>query len=261
MKSLGNQAHGGGDDMIRPHPVDFSRRDLMKMGPAIAAAQVLGMSQGLGEEAKATARTRKIALEEHFTTAELAKKFVAKPTKSEKLFADIDRRLIDFDQLRLETMDKAGIDLAVLSVTTPGVQGEKDTKTAMCLARDQRPLGARSAEAAAAVCGLCPSSHAGRQRRRRGLRARRQAAWLQGCPHQRSDQRALSRRGYVPPALGAPAGPGCSGLPPSRRAPPTIPPCLPATRNWTGRSGAGRPIPGRTRCGSSSPARSSAFRS
>ena len=99
MELLDNQTHGGGDDRIGPHPVDFSRRDLMTMGPAIAAAQVLGMSQGLGEEAKATARTRKIALEEHFTTPELGKKFVAKPTKSEKLFADIDRRLIELDPL------------------------------------------------------------------------------------------------------------------------------------------------------------------
>jgi len=146
MESLDDQAHGGGDDMIGPHPVDFSRRDLMTMGPAIAAAQVLGMSQGLGEEAKATARTRKIALEEHFTTPELGKKFVAKPTKSEKLFADIDRRLIDFEQLRLETMDKAGIDLAVLSVTTPGVQGEKDTKTAIRLTRDANDLLAREVQ-------------------------------------------------------------------------------------------------------------------
>jgi 2,3-dihydroxybenzoate decarboxylase len=146
MELLDNQAPGGGDDMIGPHPVDFSRRDLMTMGTAIAATQVLGMSQGLGEEAKAAAKTRKIALEEHFTTPELAKKFVAKPTKSEKLFADIDRRLIDFDQLRLETMDKASIDLAVLSVTTPGVQGEKDTKTAIRLARDANDLLAREVQ-------------------------------------------------------------------------------------------------------------------
>lgn len=146
MELLDNQAPGGGDDMIGPHPVDFSRRDLMTMGTAIAAAQVVGMSQAPGEEAKAAAKTRKIALEEHFTTPELAKKFVAKPTKSEKLFADIDRRLIDFDQLRLETMDRAGIDLAVLSVTTPGVQGEKDTKTAIRLARDANDLLAREVQ-------------------------------------------------------------------------------------------------------------------
>jgi 2,3-dihydroxybenzoate decarboxylase len=146
MELLDNQAPGGGDDMIGPHPVDFSRRDLMKMGTAIAAAQVVGMSQAPGEEAKAAAKTRKIALEEHFTTPELGKKYVAKPTKSEKLFADIDRRLIDFDQLRLETMDKASIDLAVLSVTTPGVQGEKDTKTAIRLARDANDLLAREVQ-------------------------------------------------------------------------------------------------------------------
>ena len=83
------------------------------------------MTQALGAEAKAAGATRKIALEEHFTTPELAKKYVARPTRSDTLFADIERRLADFDQLRLETMDKAGIDLVVLSVTTPGVQAEK----------------------------------------------------------------------------------------------------------------------------------------
>lgn len=146
MKSLENDVLCSTKDAVRPHPLGFSRRDIMKMGTAIAAAQVLGMSQVLGEEAKAAATTRKIALEEHFTTPELAKKFVAKPTQSDKLFADIDRRLIDFDQLRLETMDKAGIDLAVLSVTTPGVQGEKDTKTAIRLARDANDLLAREVQ-------------------------------------------------------------------------------------------------------------------
>jgi 2,3-dihydroxybenzoate decarboxylase len=89
-------------------------------------------------EAKAAGATRKIALEEHFTTPELAKKYVARPTRSNTLFADIERRLADFDELRLETMDKAGIDLVVLSATTPGVQAEKDAKTAIKLAQDWR---------------------------------------------------------------------------------------------------------------------------
>jgi 2,3-dihydroxybenzoate decarboxylase len=62
------------------------------------------------------------------------------------LFADIERRLADFDQLRLETMDKAGIDLVVLSVTTPGVQAEKDTKTAIRLAREANDLLAREVQ-------------------------------------------------------------------------------------------------------------------
>jgi 2,3-dihydroxybenzoate decarboxylase len=87
--------------------------------------------------------TRKIALEEHFTTAALAQKHVARPTRSETLFLDIERRLADFDQLRLETMDKAGIDLAVLSVTTPGVQAEPHTPTAVRLAREANDLLAK----------------------------------------------------------------------------------------------------------------------
>lgn len=83
---------------------------------------------------QATPKMRKIALEEHFSTPEMAR-YVARPTRSDTLFADIERRLADFGSLRLETMDKAGIDLCVLSVTTPGVQGEKDAATAIALAR------------------------------------------------------------------------------------------------------------------------------
>ncbi|MBS0519862.1 MAG: amidohydrolase [Proteobacteria bacterium] len=84
---------------------------------------------------------RKIALEEHFATAELEKRgLVARPTRSETLFADIERRLADFDELRLAAMDSAGIDLSVLSATTPGVQGEKDTATAIRLAQQANDL-------------------------------------------------------------------------------------------------------------------------
>ena len=97
-------------------------------------------------EAKAAGATRKIALEEHFTTPELAKKYVARPTRSDTLFADIERRLADFDELRLETMDKAGIDLVVLSATTPGVQAEKDAKTAIRLAQDANDFLAREVQ-------------------------------------------------------------------------------------------------------------------
>jgi 2,3-dihydroxybenzoate decarboxylase len=89
---------------------------------------------------------RKIALEEHFTTPELAAKHVASPTKSAATFADIERRLSDFDQQRLEAMDKAGIALAVLSVTTPGVQGEGDATQAARLARSANDLLAREVQ-------------------------------------------------------------------------------------------------------------------
>ncbi|MFG1201371.1 amidohydrolase family protein [Xanthobacter aminoxidans] len=86
---------------------------------------------------------RKIALEEHFTTPELAEKYVARPTQSDTLFADVERRLADFDELRLEMMDRTGIDLMVLSVTTPGVQGVKDTDEAVRHARGANDFLAR----------------------------------------------------------------------------------------------------------------------
>jgi 2,3-dihydroxybenzoate decarboxylase len=106
----------------------------------------IAVMQVLGAEAKAAGPTRKIALEEHYATPELAKKYVARPTRSDTLFADIERRLADFDQLRLEAMDMAGIDLSVLSVTTPGVQAVADANTAIRLAREANDLLAREVQ-------------------------------------------------------------------------------------------------------------------
>jgi len=80
---------------------------------------------------------RKIALEEHFTTPELDGYTSAmRITNGVDAFADIRRRLTEFDELRIEAMDKAGIDLAVLSVTTPGVQALPDARVAVRRARD-----------------------------------------------------------------------------------------------------------------------------
>lgn len=141
MKSVEYDVLANARDDVRSSPAGLSRRELfLKGGVAMA------VTQALGAEAKAAGATRKIALEEHFSTPELAKKYVARPTRSDTLFADIERRLADFDQLRLETMDKAGIDLVVLSVTTPGVQAEKDTKTAIRLAREANDLLAREVQ-------------------------------------------------------------------------------------------------------------------
>lgn len=106
----------------------------------------IALTQTLGAEAKAPGPIRKIALEEHYATPELAKTYVARPTRSDTLFVDIERRLADFDQLRLEAMDVAGIDLAVLSVTTPGVQAVADTSTAVRLARAANDLLAREVQ-------------------------------------------------------------------------------------------------------------------
>ena len=89
----------------------------------------------------------KIALEEHFlspglvdywrpTMAEVA------PERGEYFF----RNLTDFGELRLQSMDRAGIARAVLSIAGPGVQAERDTATATRRARESNDLLAREIE-------------------------------------------------------------------------------------------------------------------
>ena len=120
-------------------PLGSGRRNFLKIG---AAAGLVGLP--LAQPMAATPM-RKIAVEEHFTTADLEKRgLVARPTKSDVIFADIERRLRDFDELRLAAMDSAGIDMSVLSVTTPGVQGEKDAATAIRLAQGANDILARA---------------------------------------------------------------------------------------------------------------------
>jgi len=83
------------------------------------------------------AKLTKIAFEEHFMTPgfeEYAKAFLGLiDAESAQLLA---RRLGDFDGERLEIMDANGIELAILSQTGPGVQGEKETAKAIARARE-----------------------------------------------------------------------------------------------------------------------------
>lgn len=80
---------------------------------------------------------KKIVLEEHFSTPAMS-------GYASHLEAIIDpdcfkvykSRLFDFEELRLNEMDKHGIDMSVLSVTTPGVQAERDRNTAVAKARE-----------------------------------------------------------------------------------------------------------------------------
>jgi len=80
---------------------------------------------------------RKIALEEHFTLPQLSA-YALGPQSSmdEALYRHFEERLLEFDERRLEAMDQAGIELAVLSVTSPGVQAEPDTQVAIRRARE-----------------------------------------------------------------------------------------------------------------------------
>ena len=70
----------------------------------------------------------KIALEEHFAIEALTYKndVMDAPT-----FAEVRRRLADTESLRIEAMDKAGIELSILSFNSPGIQAETDPDVAV----------------------------------------------------------------------------------------------------------------------------------
>ena len=76
--------------------------------------------------------TRKIALEEHFLVEGFANMGRTEGSGSAAAFRrQAAERLPEIDALRLDAMDKAGIDVAVLSLFQPGIQGERDTATAI----------------------------------------------------------------------------------------------------------------------------------
>lgn len=80
---------------------------------------------------------QKIALEEHVLTPGLVDYW--RPTMTEVPPAFVEqlyKQLTDFDALRLDSMDKAGIAKAVLSVSGPGVQAERDAGVATRKARE-----------------------------------------------------------------------------------------------------------------------------
>lgn len=82
-------------------------------------------------------RIRKIAFEEHFTAVgfgDYSKSFVSQIDP--EVAADLGRRLTDFDDVRLQEMDAAGIDYVILSQTGPGVQVEKDTAVAIARSKE-----------------------------------------------------------------------------------------------------------------------------
>ena len=70
----------------------------------------------------------KVALEEHFSIEGLNYKndVMDAPT-----FADVRARLVETESLRLESMDKSGIELSILSFYSPGIQAETDPDVAV----------------------------------------------------------------------------------------------------------------------------------
>jgi 2,3-dihydroxybenzoate decarboxylase len=75
----------------------------------------------------------KIALEEHFSIAGMEK--YTSDVMNAPVFADVMRRLVDTESLRIEAMDKAGIDLSILSFYSPGIQAEPDPVVAVQAAK------------------------------------------------------------------------------------------------------------------------------
>lgn len=79
--------------------------------------------------------SRKIALEEHFIFPEFVRYFGdigqnARPADMARIAAPLS----DFGERRLAAMDAGGIDIAVLSISGPGVHAEPDVDTAVMLA-------------------------------------------------------------------------------------------------------------------------------
>lgn len=85
---------------------------------------------------------KKIALEEHclFPPALDYWKETLSANLGGAFLEKVLQDLSDFDERRLEAMDKSGVELAVLSLAGPGVQAERSTKTAVRVARELNDL-------------------------------------------------------------------------------------------------------------------------
>src|ERR1700684_845924 len=87
---------------------------------------------------------KKIALEEHFLSPGFEDYW--KTTSGEiapDIYAQAVARLSEFGELRLAVMDRGGIERAVLSISGPGVQIERDVATAVRRARESNDFLAR----------------------------------------------------------------------------------------------------------------------
>lgn len=75
---------------------------------------------------------RRIAVEEHFVTPDLAGYGVSTSAVAQpQVWAEASRRLLDFTEERLPEMDRFGLDVQVLSLNSPGIQAEPDAAVAV----------------------------------------------------------------------------------------------------------------------------------
>ena len=116
--------------------------------------------------------TRKIALEEHFLVEGFANMGRTEGSGPAAAFRrQAAERLPEIDALRLDAMDKAGIEVAVLSLFQPGIQGELDTATAIRKAKAVNDtLAERIARHPARLYGFAADPALAPRRNRRGAR-------------------------------------------------------------------------------------------
>lgn len=83
----------------------------------------------------------KIALEEHFAIPDtMTPAYDARYSSVFPAWPEIRRRLLDLNDLRLPEMDKHGIELVILSLHNPAIQGIPDPKRAAQVARKANDL-------------------------------------------------------------------------------------------------------------------------
>jgi 5-carboxyvanillate decarboxylase len=113
--------------------MDVDRRTVLAASPALLASAVSGAA-GAGVEASTGRTMRRIATEEAWSFPEHVDRLSALAQSSWDnldvinigpggigVKTDLGRRLVDIDE-RLRTMDQLGVDMHVLSLTSPGVQ-------------------------------------------------------------------------------------------------------------------------------------------
>ncbi len=82
-----------------------------------------------------------IAIEEHFLTKEVRAAWAASPdadgAAASLHLGEIEERLDDLGEIRLKLMDESGVDVQVLSLTTPGLHNLDATRKRFVGAADQ----------------------------------------------------------------------------------------------------------------------------
>ena len=101
------------------------------IGNAFAAESPFSSENVLDSAKSGPEPTGKIALEEHFVLAETIDTSYA----VRDLHPETRSRILDLGSGRIADMDRGGLDICILSLTAPGVQGIPDVKEAIAQAR------------------------------------------------------------------------------------------------------------------------------